>query len=515
MKTIIKIFAFVFLAGLISSCTFNGPETSVQPGDKRIPHSPSPANGATDQPLAVILRWQAEGVPNFDVYFDTKNPPGTLKEANVPASSMSLVVAGLQPARTYYWRVVSKLSDGTKLSGPVWYFSTKSGSAKSGYVMVEKQLYTELPHIVNILFQVLDFNGKGVDFLTTSDFELYEDGEKISESESQMQIFKKGQTPFELRTVLMLDNSTSLGPDIDQMKSAAKDFVNNLVTGQKVAVYKFSEKPVLIQDFTDNVSQLISAINSITLGYATTDLYGAVIEGASRLIYKFDSDQIIQSDMILFTDGKDTQGSHTLSEAVNAISGKSVYTVGLGTDIDPEVLNILGTSGFYSIGGMNELSATFNTIEQDLNKYANSFYWLRYRSPKRGPNLHTLVLKIVNNPNTGDGSAIIDQFSSAGFFSVDPGLYFNSSAASPEGIDTLYLFRGQGAKIVQAASYLTANPPAFSWSQPDTNIAKIKTYESDNSRAEISPGNNAGITSTLVTDVNNPGVSKRLFIKVN
>ncbi len=515
MKIISKIFSALVLLS-VTSCVFNGPTTPVNPSDPRVAHSPNPPNGAVEQPLAVALKWEADPAAiKFDVYFDTKNPPAKLQATDIDASSKTAVVVGLKTGTVYYWRVISKLADGSRLQGPVWHFTTKKNVVQDGYVMIEQKLYTELPHIVNILFQVVDFNGKGIDFLTTSDFELFEDGEKISQSESEMQIFKKGQTPFELKTVLMLDNSTSLGSDLTQMKAAANDFIDNLVTGQKVAVYKFSEKPVLIQDFTDDVSLLKSAINSITLGYPTTNLYGAVIEGASRLVYRFDSDQIIQSDMILFTDGKDTQGSHTLSEAVNAISGKSVYTVGLGTDIDPEVLNILGTSGFYPISKVDELSTTFIKIEQDLDKYANSFYWLRYRSPKRGPNTHTLVLQILNNPNVGEGSAIIDQFSSAGFFSVDPGLYFNSSAASPEGIDTLYLFRGQGSKIVQAASYLVENPPAFNWTTPDTNIAKIRVYDSNNSHAEISPGKQAGITSTLVTDVNNPGISRTLFIKVN
>jgi len=499
----------------LGACSFSGTNNPPAPNDKRIPHSPFPPDGATEQPLAISLKWKAEQAPKFDVYFSTANPPGKLLKSDVDSSSRSAVVVGLKPATTYYWRVVSKLSDGTKLSGPVWKFLTKASVVQQGYILVEQKLYTEPPHIVNILFQVVDFAGKGIDFLTTDDFELFEDGEKISQSESQMQIRKKDQTPYELRTVLMLDNSTSLGNQISQMKSAALDFVSNLVTGQKVAVYYFSETPVLVQDFTDDVTKLNAAINSITLGFPTTNLYGAVIVGASRLIDKYDTDEIIQSDMILFTDGKDTQGSHTLSEASSAITDKSVYTVGLGSEIDPEVLNILGTSGFYSITDMNQLTDVFRRIEEDLDKYANSFYWLRYRSPKRGPYDHTLILQIRNNPNTGDGSTIVGHFSSAGFFSVNPGLYFNSSAADPDGIDTLFLFRGYGAKVVNAASYLTQNPPAFNWTQPDTTIAKLKVYPTDDSRVEISPGKNAGITSTLCTDMNNPGVSKRLYIKVN
>jgi hypothetical protein len=312
----------------------------------------------------------------------------------------------------------------------------------------------------------------------------------------------------------MLDNSTSLAPNIQEIKSAAITFVNNLMPKQKVAIYKFSEKPVLIQDFTDNIALLTDAISSLTVGYATTDLYGAVVKGASKMKEEFSVDNIVESAMILFTDGKDTQGSHTIAEATSAVEGKRVYTVGLGSEIDPEVLTMLGTSGFFPISDVNQLTNIFLQIEDELNKDANSFYWMRYRTPKRGPYDHTLRLSIINNPNYGTGSFISDHFNSSGFFSISPGVYINSTSSNPDGIDTLFLNRATGAQIVVATSYYMDSTPKFSWTVPDTSIAKIKLFLSDSSRAQITPGNKTGLTSTLVTDVNNAGASKRLYIRV-
>lgn len=175
----------------------------------------------------------------------------------------------------------------------------------------------------------------------------------------------------------------------------------------------FPKEPVLIQDFTSDKALLISAVNDIKNDvFETTDLYGAVIEGADKMEDSFDRDEIIQTAMIIFTDGDDTQAEHTLSEALNASNSKRVYTVGLGTDIKPEVLEKIGNAGFFAIADVNELSDTFIEIQDELVKYANSFYQVRYKSPKRGNNLHDLLIQMVNNPNN---SVIRGTFNSKDF----------------------------------------------------------------------------------------------------
>jgi len=74
------------------------------------------------------------------------------------------------------------------------------------------------------LFQVVDLNNQGITDLTEADFEVYEDGLPISPSESELKIVKKEDLYYRIKTVLMLDNSTSLADSIDAIRLAAADF---------------------------------------------------------------------------------------------------------------------------------------------------------------------------------------------------------------------------------------------------------------------------------------------------
>ena len=111
---------------------------------------------------------------------------------------------------------------------------------------------------------------------------------------------------------------------------------------QEVALYKFSSEPEKILDFTSDKDLLKTAINSIGGGFATTNLYGAVIGGVSQWEDFVSNDKIIQGSLVLFTDGNDTQGSSTLADALNAIGDKKVYTIGLGSEIERTILEQLG-----------------------------------------------------------------------------------------------------------------------------------------------------------------------------
>lgn len=508
----------IIIASFIAGRTFEGTNEPSQPVDKNVPQSPSPADGAQNQSLALFLKWMAEEVSSYDVYLGEQNPPKTLYASGIRdrgGDSLNvLFVGGLNTSTTYYWRVIAKLPNGEKVEGPVWKFSTKQQNGVSdSYIMLKKSLYTEAPSYVNILFQVLDIYGRGVDNLTTDDFELYEDGEQVSQAESNMQIRKKDETPYTLKTVLMLDNSTSVEDDIDEIRNAAIVFVNNLDPKQEVAVYKFSEEQVLVQDFTSNIAVLESAINSINVGFPTTDLYGAVIEGASRWDDIYTADKIEEGSLILFTDGEDTQGSHELDETLSSIQGKKTYTVGLGSEIDPDVLEVLGKNGFYSITNVDALSQTFLTIQDDIKRLTNSFYRMTYTSPKRGNKEHVVLLRIKENIQTGESSYITGYFNSSGFYSVEPGLYINSSSSRPQGISTLNLTPGSTSQL-SAVTYLADNPPDYTWSSADTSIAGINVSSTDDSKATVTAKGNSGQKTTVtVVDLAN-SLSKVVTVKI-
>ncbi|MBD3374012.1 VWA domain-containing protein [candidate division KSB1 bacterium] len=287
--------------------------------------------------------------------------------------------------------------------------------AKS-YIMPRHYIKSEIPSFIHIMFQVTDLSGVGIQNLKKEYFDLYEDGKSISPTESALHIKKREEIPYILKTVLMLDNSMSVGSNLAQIKKSAVDLVDLKLPEQQIAVYKFSEAPVLVQDFTADKSQLKSAINSIELGFATTDFYGAVISGVSEWEDTYSVSEIQQGFLIILTDGSDTQGSHTLYQALSARDNKMVYTIGVGNEIEPDVLNQLGNAGFYSINNFDDLSSKFIEIQNKMILFANSFYWLNYLSPKRGDKNHTLKLMIKDNQNN---SYVTGNFNSKNFFQCD------------------------------------------------------------------------------------------------
>ncbi|GAB4135472.1 MAG: hypothetical protein Fur0015_08290 [Ignavibacteriales bacterium] len=489
-KNLIVFLLFEFLFAY--SCTFNDSNNVVIPPDKTVPSSPSPANGAINQENILTLSWQFAGADSFTVYFDTQNPPQKILRKNYTKNSTTAFAPGT--TTKYYWKVIAKFKNGTNAEGPVWSFTTKSSTTASpGYLINGFGVTTYPPNIVRALFQVSDLSNKGVANLVSSDFEVYEDGKKISSHESLLNISKKESNYFAFNTVLMIDNSTSLtddnGNNLSSIKTAAKDFVKNMFAQQNVAIYSFSGTTNLILDFTpvSDQAKIFSAIDGIQKGARSTDLYGAVIQGASRIKQFMNVDSIISGAMVLFTDGDDTQGSHTLEQALNSVNGKNVYTIGLGTDLNPEILSLIGKNGYYQIADIAQLSTTFSLIQQELTDLSNSFYWLEYQTPKRGNFNHLLQIVIINNPVN---SMLEATFNSSKFSDPPDGIYFSYNDGTQILPTQNIPIKAGGSPVeIFATSYGGSSLPNYDWKSD--SLLTISKLNSNGSHVKIYADSNA------------------------
>ncbi len=510
---------FLILSVFIFSCSLdedNATEPTVV--ESTTPNTPTPPDGSVDRESYQRLSWESSDAASYSVYFGKENLPLTLIKTRINENYADVIAS--EKGKLYYWKVVSHLSNGTNVEGPIWHFMTQTtGTTAPGYVITTHSLTTEEPNKVKMLFQVLDLENKGIDNLTIDDFELLEDGEDVSPTESNLLITKRQNNPYLMKTVLMLDNSTSITDDpahqnnLDLLKAAAKNFVDNMASQQEVALFKFSSDAEKIVDFTSDKNALKTAIDNISRGHATTNLYGAVIDGVSEWTDVIYPDNIVQGQMVLFTDGNDTQDSHTLGEALDAIGGKSVYTVGLGSEIEPEILELIGNRGAFTIVDMSQLNQIFLQIQLEINAYANSFYWMEYLSPKRGNNNHTLHLTIKDNPlagSVGEGT-----FSSAGFFDPTSGVYLNSTFTNPAGYSQFTLVADGDPVTINVSTYGGDEEPYYTWSS-DTSLVITKMDLPINSEVEVSAKSNApaGDIKINVSDYKN-GFSKTITFSVS
>lgn len=413
---------------LLNSCTFDRSSSSTPVDivtDLTIPNNPLPADGSANASIIPTLQWTSDNAVYYDVILDTNNPPSPVSQNSQvvlrQAANIFKPQKQLSYNTNYYWRVYAYSNDGSMKEGPVWRFTTTTGTLPlgSGYAMYEYESDTALPDVVNAVFQVVNMDRRGVTTLQPADFSITEDAMPIT-SESAVSFSKYPQLPIKIYVSLMLDNSSSLTQtDLDNIKSAAKNYVTKNITkggSQMMKVFKFSETvDSLYSGFSDDPVMINNAIDNITRSKSSTDLYGAVVLGEAQLKDVVTINSITKGVMILFTDGTDTQGSTSLSQALVAIGSKSVFTIGLGNEIDPVILRSFGTSGYYPISSSDQLQSKFDQIQSMIYDNANSFYRMEYHSPKRGNFNHLITLKINNNPYNGNDSFLQISYNSYGF----------------------------------------------------------------------------------------------------
>ncbi|WP_396589915.1 VWA domain-containing protein [Allomuricauda sp. R78024] len=300
-----------------------------------------------------------------------------------------------------------------------------------------QEQFTTLPGKVSILFKVSDLQGNPISGLTANQFTIYEQGRNddcfntISSSESQARISSNSQV-FSNNTLLILDLSNSvLESSLEELKTASTSFVTNVIPSPetdsfKMAIYWFDGENELhlLNPLTSSATELTAAIDGITADISndpSTDLYGAVIKStniAEDLIQENNQASVIgAASIVLFTDGTDQASRFTEEAALKAVNDAnrniSFFTIGLGAEIDTDVLTEIGKTASVFAGNKEELETTFTQISQRVSEQANSFYLFEYCTPKRdGSGNNNLVIQLSNGGLQG---AVQTKFSADGF----------------------------------------------------------------------------------------------------
>jgi Ca-activated chloride channel family protein len=181
--------------------------------------------------------------------------------------------------------------------------------------------------LINVTATVTDVSGRFVPGLQQDDFKVYEDGQP-----QEISYFSADRVPVSLGIVL--DTSGSMaGEKIDEARRALDRFVFDLLDEHdEVFLYRFSDHPVLMQDWTTDRASLSRAMTRIVPNGGTA-LYDAVLE-AIPLVARGHNQK---KALVVITDGNDTTSRESLHAVRESLRDSEVllYAVGIdGREID-------------------------------------------------------------------------------------------------------------------------------------------------------------------------------------
>jgi Ca-activated chloride channel family protein len=237
-------------------------------------------------------------------------------------------------------------------------------SGQNGEEVGEGEVLRISADLVSVPVSVMNRQGQYIVDLRQRDFRVYEDGK-----EQKVVYFSNVDQPFSV--VLLIDTSGSTAPFIDQIKMAAKAFVEQLRPSDTIRpVYFHGEiKPLTAEGIND--SKLFNdAIDRIEPGPVLmgTRLYDAVDFGLSAL-----RRITARKAIILITDGENTWGKATMKSTLREAeeSDTIVYTLQYGDLVPQKYLQQLAdkTGGRYFKGGdTNTIRQSFVEVAEELRR---------------------------------------------------------------------------------------------------------------------------------------------------
>lgn len=256
-----------------------------------------------------------------------------------------------------------------------------------------------------ILISALTKEGQPADNLQAEDISL-------SENKSPREIIKlENRSREALAIAVLIDTSASQESSLAGTKLAARAFVEKILRNDKdrAAVLSFTSEVIVEQDFTDDQTKLVSAIDRVRIvtppGYYRGLVIGRPpqhtrrIPGATAIwdavwaaVDDFKDNGATRRAIVVLTDGDDTNSQRKMRDAVAhaAAANISIFSIGIAGTYTLDRSNLRDLSD--DTGGLaffpkkiSELDSVFGQITRSLqSRYAVSYCSVEW-SPARKP----------------------------------------------------------------------------------------------------------------------------------
>ena len=250
--------------------------------------------------------------------------------------------------------------------------------------------------IVVLNASITDPTGKAVIGLDQKLFRIFEDG-----IEQKVELFSAEETPF--AAVILLDTSGSMENRVSLARSATIQFLDKLRLKDNAAIYNFSSKVKLVQDFSGSRDIREQAFDLKAEGM--TALNDAIYKAAGDLSKRPEKRRAI----VVLSDGSDTFSKASDGKALNAAlsANAMIYAVDMSSpDLKPSerAKNRAALSNFAEKTGGNYIETpggiamrdAFTKIVEELGTQ----YTLAYQpsNTKNDGKWHAIELR-VSKPN--------------------------------------------------------------------------------------------------------------------
>jgi VWFA-related protein len=222
--------------------------------------------------------------------------------------------------------------------------------------------------LVNVVFTVMDQNGKHISGLKKSDFEILEDRQPQS-----IDFFSESGKGSEipLTIALLIDTSYSVKEALEIEKTTAAEFFNEVLRPKSdlALIIEFNSEVNLVQDFTQDKKLLLSALKSLRAA-SNTSLYDAVYLASEEKLKK----EIGRKVIVVITDGDDVSSKLKKEDAIEAAQKNDVVIYGMGIQSERTNFNVLkqfaketGGAFFSPRAKLPEIQAAFQSIGREIH----------------------------------------------------------------------------------------------------------------------------------------------------
>lgn len=218
--------------------------------------------------------------------------------------------------------------------------------------------------------------------------QVYDCGSTITDFTLERMEFERS------RIILLCDISGSMSGNVAQLKQAIVAFAEQMQEGEEVCVIGFDDDIVFIHEFSGNKETVKGYANSIKIAGGTA-VYKSLLKAGEVMPYDPTSNNVI----IAMTDGQDGNPAkegdmRNYIGALSADKDVTIYTVGLGSSVDMDYLEMMaryGNGSHLYARSIDELSDFYDFIHGQLQNQ----YILTYKAKNLTKNQRLLEVSLT------------------------------------------------------------------------------------------------------------------------